>query len=369
VFRPTLAVSVLLAVALVLGRPLARDGHGAGAAEPESAPTSRELVVGVYDKPPFSMRSPDGDWTGLAVDLWREIALREQLRFRFEPFALDRLLQAVQEKQVDVAVGPLTITAERQRAMEFTSPFLNVAFGIASRPSSTGSWLRATVSVFSSRILWTSLALLATMVAFGVVVWLVERGRNPEHFGGPAGHGIGEGVWWSASTMSTVGYGDRTPVTLAGRLVGIVWMFVSIVLVSMFTALVTSSLTVHNLDPVIRTFADLTRVRVGAVDESVGAEFLAERGVPFRRYQDVEAGVRDVADRAIDAFVDEEPVLKYLAAAHAGEVAVVPHPRDRGFVAFALPLDSPLRHAIDVDLLEVVHGAPWREEVRSYLGR
>jgi polar amino acid transport system substrate-binding protein len=47
--------------------------------------------------------------------------------------------------------------------------------------------------------------------------------------------------------MSTVGYGDRTPITFWGRTVGVIWMFASVVLLAGFIALVTSSLTVRQL--------------------------------------------------------------------------------------------------------------------------
>ncbi len=43
-------------------------------------------------------------------------------------------------------------------------------------------------------------------------------------------------LWWSVVTVTTVGYGDFTPVTIAGRLIGTVLMFFGIGVLSMFTA-------------------------------------------------------------------------------------------------------------------------------------
>jgi voltage-gated potassium channel len=59
----------------------------------------------------------------------------------------------------------------------------------------------------------------------------VERGRpgaNIETFG--------DALWWSASTVTTVGYGDQFPVTAIGRLVAITLMICGIALIGIVTA-------------------------------------------------------------------------------------------------------------------------------------
>ena len=66
-----------------------------------------------------------------------------------------------------------------------------------------------------------SIGLFVAMVLVALLVWRLERQRNPGHFGGGAVKGVGDAIWWSASTMSTVGYGDRFPVTDGGRVLGV----------------------------------------------------------------------------------------------------------------------------------------------------
>ena len=60
--------------------------------------------------------------------------------------------------------------------------------------------------------------------------------------GGAAGFAYFEGrppadaLWWSIVTLTTVGYGDISPVSLGGRLIGVVLMFFGIGVLGMFTA-------------------------------------------------------------------------------------------------------------------------------------
>lgn len=47
---------------------------------------------------------------------------------------------------------------------------------------------------------------------------------------------FGDALWWSATTITTVGYGDRYPVTVTGRLVAVGLMMCGIALVGIVTA-------------------------------------------------------------------------------------------------------------------------------------
>jgi voltage-gated potassium channel len=47
---------------------------------------------------------------------------------------------------------------------------------------------------------------------------------------------IGDALWWAATTVTTVGYGDRYPVTTTGRIIAVTLMVVGIALVGAITA-------------------------------------------------------------------------------------------------------------------------------------
>ncbi len=76
---------------------------------------------------------------------------------------------------------------------------------------------------------------LATLVIAGVA-GVVADVLSPNGFSS-----LGDALWWSAQTVTTVGYGDVVPDTWGGKVVGVFIMVFGVASVSLITALVTSS--------------------------------------------------------------------------------------------------------------------------------
>lgn len=76
----------------------------------------------------------------------------------------------------------------------------------------------------------------------GIIIWLLDRLKNPDEFPRPFIIGTWEGFWWAFVTMTTVGYGDRAPKSFLARIFCIVWILVGIIIIAIFTAIVTASL-------------------------------------------------------------------------------------------------------------------------------
>ena len=112
-------------------------------ADPPGATISiqRELVVGTKEAPPFAMKSADGNWSGISIDLWRRIADENKLRYRFaEEATVQELIDGVAAGKFDVAVAALTVTAERESMLDFTSSFYVTGLGIAVAAGGPPSW-------------------------------------------------------------------------------------------------------------------------------------------------------------------------------------------------------------------------------------
>jgi voltage-gated potassium channel len=84
-------------------------------------------------------------------------------------------------------------------------------------------------------IVIASVSTVITVLA-GLLVTVVEHDTYPS---------IGTGLWWAAQTVTTVGYGDNVPTSLAGRLVAVFVMFVGIGFLTVVTAAITSTFVAH----------------------------------------------------------------------------------------------------------------------------
>jgi voltage-gated potassium channel len=97
--------------------------------------------------------------------------------------------------------------------------------------------LRLIRSVFRRGNLERFLLAASVLVLNGaIIVYLFER-----HAKGSNIHTLGQSVWWSMTTVTTVGYGDYAPVTTGGRIVASLIMAIGIVTLAVVTAQVSSS--------------------------------------------------------------------------------------------------------------------------------
>ena len=333
-----------------------------------AAQSSRTLVIATREAPPFAMQHPDGSWHGISIDLWRVIADDLDLTFRFESMGLDEMVDAVADGSADAAVAALTMTADREQRLDFSHPFYASGLAIAVPTDATGVFAKLLRTLLSPAFLKSFAALVLVLGLIGLSIWLLERQRNPEHFGGTRAAGLGSGFWWAAVTMTTVGYGDKVPKTGGGRVLGTVWMFVSIITISGFTAAIASALTAFHLSSDIQGPSDLIDRRVGTVAGSTAQSALIRLGVRSRGYQTLGEGLDEIAGGDIDALVYDAPLLLYRAATtHRDRMLVLPRLFGMQAYAIALPQGSPFRETVNRSLLAVVLGPDWDAILNRYL--
>lgn len=363
------ARSVLFGVLVVVAGNLSAFAAGpSGSDENGEDVGGGVLRVGVREAAPFGLRDEEGDWSGVAAGLWEMMAERAGLEYEFVPYGLAEMLEGLRTGELDVGVAALSVTAERERSIEFTHPFMQAGLAIAAEGSPAG-WGATVKKFFSPGFLKALAALGAILLVFGVLIWLVERKRN-EQFQGTAMEGVGSGFWWSAVTMTTVGYGDKAPITPIGRVVGLVWMFAAVMLISGFTATIASSLTVGSLQTRIGGLGDLRQARTGALEESSAAAFLESRRIGYDPYPTIEKLLEALDEGDLDAVVHDAPILRFELESRAiANVGLLPQALEKQFYAFGLPKDSPLRDRLNLALLEVVQSSEWENLQDRFLGK
>ena len=169
-----------LALGVVILGALLAGPFGAIAAEPDAPASDRELVLGLRVAPPFVMKTPDGIWTGISVELWRHLAEQLSLRYRFEETTQEGLLKGLSDGTLDASGGALTVTADRLREVDFSLPYFVTGLGVAVALRAPLDWIGVASSFLSIRFLSVVLGIVGLVLLVSVIVWLLER-REPRN--------------------------------------------------------------------------------------------------------------------------------------------------------------------------------------------
>ena len=328
------------------------------------------LRIGVMVLPPFCMKTSDQKWEGFSIELWKAVAENMGVPSEFREFPNPQpMVNALEKGEIDII--PSLVVADRfESIMDFSQSYMKSGLSIAVPAQRAGyRWARIFQGFFSELILKAIGFMLLMSFLAGLAVWLLERRRNREMFGGSPVEGIGHGIWWAMVTMATVGYGDKAPRTFGGRIVALFWMIFSIVFIANFTAHITTSLTLEELQGKVRGFHDLHNARVGSIKGSEAFAYLSRQGIAVIPFQSFQEGMEAVAGKRIDAFVQDDHVLRHQAKKEfPGQVHVLPGTFNEYFVSIALQGKSPLRKDINKALLEFMKTEKWNELLRRYFG-
>ncbi|WNC70532.1 transporter substrate-binding domain-containing protein [Thalassotalea psychrophila] len=342
-------------------------------AETDNGQVSQQQIlrIGTMHSPPFSIKNSDNSWSGISIELWREIAIELNIEYVFEESTLPELLDGVQQGDLDAVIAAITITEEREALMDFTHPHHTTGFAIATKSDQESNiWESTFFQLFSWQFIKVVGTLFLLLFFVGWLMWLVEHKHKSKCEDSHTIQHVNEGFWWAAATMTTVGYGDKTPLTKVGRAIGVVWMFTALMIVASFIAAFSSILTVQKINTNIQSLHDLNKMHIATLDGSTSEIFLKNNGYMVVNFANISDGLEAVAQGKMDAMVYDAPLLQYfIETEFKGEIEISPATFERQDYGFALTQGSELREPLNRVLLRIVRNESWREKLEKYLGK
>ena len=303
--------------------------------------------------PPFVFEE-GGKLTGFSMELWQSIAGELKLSSeKVKAGDVKELLSTVKAGKADLGIAAISITAERSKEFDFSQPMFDSGLQILVRaqPGGTGVLSAALGFIFSSAVLPFVAATLIFILVPAHIVWWSER-RHPRGMIESQSYvpGIFEACWWAASTLAT--QADQMPRSALGRAVAVLWMFTAVVFVAYFTANVTATMTVQQLQGDINGPEDLPGKQIATTTGSTSAQYLHQQGAQVLEFPKIKEAYDALLKAQADAVVFDTPVLLYYAAHEGkGKASVVGPIFRKESYGIVFPQNSRYRKPVDNALL------------------
>jgi len=267
-----------------------------------------------------------------------------------------------------IPADPLKATSENVCCLDFSYPYAEGGLALASKGG--GSPTSLISALMTVRMLNVSMLFLLLLMITGHLMWAIESRTElgSVYFPKAYLHGVFQGIYWSCTTATTVGYGDTGPTTGITKIFTMIWMFVGIVLSGTVAGLMSSALTV----------SDLQNLDISSLDELKGQsvcfipgyydEYMAKEGasVRARRLNTITDCVASLNAGSVDAILYEKHSLdRYINNGWLGDKFAVTDiilPVDYG-VAFEE--GSELRNRVSAALLGLTTEGTFMTQIKK----
>uniref|UniRef100_A0A8P0TMW3 Glutamate receptor n=2 Tax=Canis lupus familiaris TaxID=9615 RepID=A0A8P0TMW3_CANLF len=204
--------------------------------------------------------------------------------------------------KAEIAIAPLTITLVREEVIDFSKPFMSLGISIMiKKPQKSKPGVFSFLDPLAYEI-W--MCIVFAYIGVSVVLFLVSRfspyewhteepedGKEGPSDQPPNEFGIFNSLWFSLGAFMQQGC-DISPRSLSGRIVGGVWWFFTLIIISSYTANLAAFLTVERMVSPIESAEDLakqTEIAYGTLDSGSTKEFFRIQNRGVREDVDVHA--------------------------------------------------------------------------------
>ncbi|XP_050735254.1 glutamate receptor ionotropic, kainate 2-like isoform X1 [Eriocheir sinensis] len=285
------------------------------------------------------------------------------------------MVRELQENKADLAIGSMTINYARENVIDFTKPFMNVGIGILFKvPTSQQTRLFSFMNPLAIEI-W--LYVLAAYVLVSITMFIVARFSPYEWYNPhPCSQendvvenqfSLSNSFWFTIGTLMQQG-SDLNPKACSTRIVGGIWWFFTLIIISSYTANLAAFLTVERMITPIEGAEDLAaqkEIPYGSLAGGTTTTFF--RDSKIETYQKMwrfmenkkpsvfvpsyDEGVRRVLEGNY-AFLMESSMLDYYVQRNCN-LTQIGGLLDSKSYGIATPMGSPWRDKISLAILEL----------------
>ncbi|KYN00558.1 Glutamate receptor, ionotropic kainate 2 [Cyphomyrmex costatus] len=352
------------------------------------------LIVITILEQPYVMLKSGGNFSGntryegFCIDLLKEIARIVGFTYRielvpdgkygvydYETGEWNGIVRQLMDKKADLAVGSMTINYARESVIDFTKPFMNLGISILFKvPTSHQARLFSFMNPLAIEI-W--LYVLAAYVLVSVTMFVVARfspyewnNPHPCHPGTEIVENqfsLSNSFWFTIGTLMQQG-SDLNPKATSTRIVGGIWWFFTLIIISSYTANLAAFLTVERMITPIENAEDLasqTDIAYGTLDSGSTMTFFRDSMVetykkmwrfmenkkPSVFVPTYEEGIQRVLQGDY-AFLMESTMLDYIVQRDCNLTQIGGLLDTKGY-GIATPMGSPWRDKISLAILEL----------------
>ncbi|XP_052792191.1 glutamate receptor 2-like [Mya arenaria] len=274
------------------------------------------------------------------------------------------------QKKADVCIAPLTILYDREKVVDFTKPFMNFGISIMiKKPEIMKPGVFSFMEPLEMKI-W--FCIVVAYCGVSILLWLASRFSPYEWRNSSAGPSANRfsllnALWFSMGALMLQG-SDACPRSFSGRVIGTVWWFFVLIIISSYTANLAAFLTIERMQTPIESADDLvaqTDIKYGTLATGSSVEFFKNSKVPTyqRMYNYMSANpsvMVDLVQEGIERVKKSKGKYAYLLESPTNEytnnkdpcdtMKVGPNLNSKGF-GIATAKNSPLSEAMNLAVL------------------
>jgi len=331
--------------------------------------SNRIIRVGITERIPYSFKNELGEWQGVGVELWEETAKKLGIKFSYE----ECLQEEMHEKLNSGGIDTILVTAQSSDFLKtevFTQPYVySHGAAVISHLSLASSIQNIIAHLIKSGMFLIVLCMFLTMFIISLVLVYFEGRHGEGHFEGTPMRRFYSALWFTAVTMTSVGYGDSERLSLIGRSITFVWMLLGILFIALFTGSVVSALTTAELNSSLVRIEDLSHYRCGVFAGAKMEKVLMAKGIAARKYPTLMEGFGALQRGQINAFaVDAISGTTISSHEYSGEFKICIMPTIQLVYSFAFRKGDPLFPMVNDEVIRATLAPDWRERMERFTG-